>query len=75
MLHLRRCDKDIDIISIDKGAFNFRVNGLNRKTQDVAECKKMPHGWICARLDGIDNSCLKALSLMFSILFSLCFGR
>lgn len=44
MLHLRRCDKDIDIISIDKGAFNFRVNGLNRKTQDVAECKKMPHG-------------------------------
>ena len=44
MLHLRRRDKDIDIIPIDEGAFNFRVNGLNRKTQDVAEYKNMPHG-------------------------------
>lgn len=43
MVHLRRRDKDIDIIPIDKGAFNFRVNGSNRKTQDVAGCKNMLH--------------------------------
>lgn len=44
MLHLRRRDKDIDIIPIDEGAFNLQVNSLNRKTQDAAEYKNMPHG-------------------------------
>ena len=73
MLYLRRRDKDIHIILIDERAFNFRVNGLN--SQDVAECKNMPHAWIRARLDGFDNSSLKAFSLTFSIRFFLGFGR